>query len=364
MADNRIYLALGEEASRGVKESATVGFIPLLSPGIPKFEFDDRHIKEFRGQDSAKGDTTVRRMGRKWSGSIEMPFFTEAGGAWKGAIGCLMKHFFGRAVTAQNGTTGQYSHLLYPVADPFSASNLGSKAVTLNLNINEGALMRNWPFVGGRIKGLTFTQETGQHLKLGVDMMGQRRDDALAETGSPVYAAENLRCDYNNLKVYTGTITRTGTGPDFTQLSFGSAAQIKPDKISVKFGNGMDDAVRLSGVDYPDRTRMGQFSVSVEMTIDWEDPSSGFSSVDDFNAWLAGASSTNFCLVWDTGTQAGTGENHALIIDVPSTVRKGGEPSYSLEKDPMITLKYEGLYDAAVCKYIAGVMLKNTAATI
>ena len=35
MAENKIYLALGEEASRGVKESTAVGFIPLLSPGIP-----------------------------------------------------------------------------------------------------------------------------------------------------------------------------------------------------------------------------------------------------------------------------------------------------------------------------------------
>lgn len=364
MADNKIYLALGEETSRGVKQSSTVGFIPLLSPGIPKLEFDDKNRKEYRGEDSLKGDTAVRRMGRKWSGSIDTPFFTEAGGTWKGAIGCLMEHFFGHATSTQNGSTGQYAHMMYPVTDPFSASNIGAKALTLNLNINEGALMRNWPHAGGRVKTLSFSQETGHNLKLGVEFFGQKRDAAEAEIGSPVYAAENLRCDYNNLKVYTGTVTRTGTAPDFTQFAYGGATQIKPDKISVKLENGMEDVMRLSGLDYPDKTRMGQFKVSVEMTIDWEDPASGFSSVDEFNSWLAGASSTNFCLVWDTGTQAGTGDNHGLTIDIPVAVRKGGEPSYSLEKDPMITLKYEGLYDAVTCKYLAGVMLKNTVAAV
>ncbi len=39
MAENKIYLALGEEAVRGVKETAAVGFIPLSSPAIPKTEF-------------------------------------------------------------------------------------------------------------------------------------------------------------------------------------------------------------------------------------------------------------------------------------------------------------------------------------
>ena len=46
----------------------------------------------------------------------------------------------------------------------------------------------------------------------------------------------------------------------------------------------MEDVLRLSGVDYPDKTRMGRFKVSVEMTIDWEDPASGFNSISEFNA--------------------------------------------------------------------------------
>lgn len=224
--------------------------------------------------------------------------------------------------------------------------------------------MKNWPFVGGRVKGLTFAQDAGSQLKITVDMFWQFRDAVTAEIGAPVFAAENLRCDYNEFRLYTGTITRTGTAPDYTDFTFTSAVQIKPDKISVKLENGMTDVLRLGGVNYPDKTRMGQFKATMEITLDWEDPASGFSSVTEFNNWVSSSGTTSFCLVWDTGTQAGTGGNHALYVDLPVMQRKGGEPKYSIDKDPLITLKYEGLYDATTTKYIAGVLLKNTASSI
>lgn len=362
MSNNRIYAAIGEEAQRGVKEAQTVGFVPLLNPGIPRLEFDDRKRGEFRGEESVKGDSAVARMSQRWGASLDIPFFTEAGSA-KGMSGTIFKHFFGKAVSAQNGATGQFCHMFYPVADPFASSNLGTRALTLNLNINEGASQKNWPFVGGRVKGLRFQQEAGSNLKVTAELMGQRRDAVTAEIGSPVFAAENLRCDYTNMRLYTGSVVRTGSAPDFTDLSFPGAVQIKPDKVMVAIENGMDDALRLSGVDYPDKTRMGQFKVTMELTIDWEDPASGFSSADEFNRWVGSSGSTNFVLHWDTGTQAGSGGNHGLYLDLPRMSWSGGEPDYKLEKDPMITLKYEGLYDEAV-GYMVGMLLKNTAASV
>ncbi|MBI5970868.1 MAG: hypothetical protein HY884_06910 [Deltaproteobacteria bacterium] len=363
MAEKRIYLAIGEEAARGTKESAAVGFIPLLNPGIPKITFDDKRQAEWRGEEAVKGDISVRRMSRRWSASLETPFFTEAGGV-KGMTGTILKHFFGKAASMQNNATGQYGHMFYPVPNPFDAGNIGDKALTLNLNINEGAVMKNWPFVGGRVMSLTFSQEAGGHLLMSCEFFGQKRDGAAPEIGAAVFAAENLRCDFNNVKVYTGALTRIGAAPDYTDFTFDNATSLRPDKLTLKIENGMEDALRLSGLDYPDKTRMGKFKVSLDMTLDWEDPASGFSSVDEFNSWLGGASSTNFCAVWDTGTQAGTGGNHGLIVDVPIAHRLGGDPDYSLEKDPMISLKYEGLYDAATTKYLVGILLKNTASAV
>ena len=360
MADNKIYLAIGEEAARGTVESTNVGFVPLISPSIPKSEFDDKPRGEFRGDDSALGESTILRMSQKWSASLECPFFTEAGGGLKAAIADLIYHFLGGKSSAQNGATGQYYHMIYPVIDPYSTG----KALTLNFNINEGAVVKNWPFVGGRVKAISFDQEPGQAMKMTAELFGQKRNAAATAVPTPVYPAENLRCDYNNLKVYTGAITRTGTGPGFTGFTFGGATQIKPDKISLKLENGAEDVLRISGLDYPDKTRLGRFKATLELTIDWEDPASGFSSVDEFTAWYTSASATNFFLHWDTGAQAGTGDNHQLYIDLPVMQRMGGEPDYNLDKDPMITLKYEALFDAATCKYLVGIMIKNTVTAI
>lgn len=362
MSINRLYLAIGEEAERGVKESGTVGFIPLLNPAVPKMEFDDRRRKEFRGEDSVKGDSMVWRMGRRWAASIETPFYTESG-ASAGVMGTVLKHFFGRCASVQNGTTGQYAHMMSPAADPFSDENIGGKGLTLNLNINEGSAMRNWPYTGGRVRSLLFEQEPGSTLKLSVELCGQKREDAGDEIGGAVFAGEPLRCDYRSLSVYTGPVNRTGAGPDFTGFSFEGATRIKPDRISVRMENGVEDTFRLSGVDYPDRTRVGQFKVTAEMTIDWEDPASGFSSAAEFRSWLASPGSSNLFLHWDTGFQAGTGANHALYMDLPRLHRAGGEPDYKIDKEPMITLKYEGLYDASA-GYMIGLMLVNTAAAV
>lgn len=362
MSANRLYLAIGEEAVRGVKESGTVGFIPLLNPAIPKMEFDDRRRKEFRGDEAAKGDSAVVRMGQRWSASIETPFYTEAGSS-AGLVGTVLKHFFGRCDSGQNGATGQYYHMMSPSADPFSEANLGNKGLTLNLNLNEGALMKNWPFAGGRVKSVAFEQEAGSALKFSVELSGQKRADTEDEIGGAEFAAEPLRCDYKALDIYTGPVTRVGTAPAFTGFSFAGATRIKPDKVSIKMENGLEDAMRLSGADYPDRTRVGQYKVTAEMTIDWEDPASGFSSAAEFRSWLASPESSNLFLHWDTGTQAGTGANHALFIDLPRLQRIGGEPEYRLDKQPMITLKYEGLYNAET-GYMAGVMLVNTAPAV
>jgi hypothetical protein len=292
-----------------------------------------------------------------------MPFFTEAGTV-PGIVGTMLKHFFGKVTSAQNASLGQYLHMLYPVSDPFATANLGTKALTLNHNLSEGATTKNHAFEGGRVSSLAFEQEAGTSLRVGFEMFGQKKVASGTAIASPAFAAENLRCDYVNFTLYTGTIIRTGTGPNFTDFTFGSATTIKPDTCSIKLENAMEDVLRLGGVDYPDKTRLGKYKVSLEFTIDLEDPASGFSSFDDFNLWLASASSTNFFANWDTGTQAGSGDNHSLGIDMPVMQRMGGNIDFNLETDPMVTLKYEGLYDAATAKYVVGMLLKNTASAI
>jgi hypothetical protein len=367
MANNQIYLAVGEEATRGTAEKSTIGFIPINAPESPKLEPDDVPRLEFRGEETALGDRLTRRMSTKWSYAPEIPFFTEAGTV-AGMMGTILKHFFGDVTSAQNGATGQYYHQMYPVSDPFVTGRLGTKALTLNDNwTKDSSTVKNNPYTGGRVSGLTFTVEPGQILKMAVTMMGQGKDAADTAIATPTYAAENLRCDYSDLALYFGTITRTGSAPDYTDYSFGSATQIKPDSLTITLTNGMEDKLRLGGVTYPDKTTLGKFAGEIDLTIDLDDPAAGFSSYDEFMNWLEdadGDSTTNFFAYFNTGTQAGTGDNHGLYIDLPRCQRMGGEPARASDRDPLITLKYKAEFDATTTQYLVGLMLKNTATAV
>lgn len=364
MSKRVLYLAVGEEAVRGTKEVTTLGFVPLMSAAVPTSEFADEKRGEFRGDEAAKGEDLVRRLGRKWNGPFEIPFFTEAG-TTAGMIGTIIKHFFAHVVSTQNGATAQYAHMMSPVECLEDAAALDTKALTFNLNISEHSAVKNWPYVGGRVKSLTFDFEPGLPVKMTIETLGQFRDTPTAEIGSPVFAAENLRADYNNFTLYFGAgITRTGTGPDYTDILPNTMLSIAADKVTFKLDNGAEDKMRLSGVNYPDKTQFGQFTGTLDITIDWEDPATGFSSVDEFNAYMTAIGSESFLLICDTGTQAGTGDNHALIIDIPIANRTGGAPEFDRATDPTITLSYEMLYDPTTTKYLAGIMLKNTAAAV
>ena len=364
MAETKSFLAVGEEATRGTKEITTTGAVPLTSFELPAPNYGAKKREEFRGEDTALGYTTELRMSESWSGlSIETPFFTEAGGA-KGIIGTLLKHFFGKVSSSQNGVTGQYRHMLYAVADPFSTANLGAKALTLNMNAMHGGTLKNHPYTGGRVSKLSLKQEVGGHLMLTAECMGQKLATPEAGLSVPTFAAENLRCDYNNLTIANGaTVTRTGTAPNYTALT-STGAQVKPDSVSIELERGMSDKQLLDGTTSPGKSSVGILTGKLSMVIDFEDPASGFSSVDEFTAWLAATSSTNFLLTWDTGTQAGTGDNHALILDLPICNRLGGMPKIIRDGDPKITLEYDFHDDGTTTLYAAGLLLRNTASAV
>ncbi|MDP2689978.1 MAG: phage tail tube protein [Deltaproteobacteria bacterium] len=360
--ESKAFLAVGEEATRGAKESTTVGHIPLNNFQLPKPDFMARKRGEFRGERALLGHTTELRMGQKWDGlSLEMPAFSEAGTV-TGMFGTVLKHFFGHAASAQNGATGQYYHMMSPVEDMFGAANLGAKALTLNMNIMEGNVLRNYPYAGGRVKKLTFKQEAGSPLLVTAECMGQKLDAVTAGLSDPVFATEEKRFDYDNLTIRTGAVTRTGTAPDYTDLT-SSGTVIKPESVTVELERGMEDKLRLDGAGVPTRTHIGVLTGKVTMVLDWEDPASGFSSVDELAAWLAAGSSLSLLLTWDSGTQVGTGDNHSLILDLPVCNRLGGMPELSLEKDPMITMEFD-LHYSETTKYAVGVLLKNSALNV
>ena len=363
MAETKAYLAVGEETTRGTAESGTVGFIPLNNFTLPTPNYSVKKRGEYRGEDTARGETTELRMGEKWDGlSLEMPAFTEAGST-KGIVGTILKHFFGRAASTQNAATGQYRHIMSVVNDPFATANLGTKALTFNMNSMQGSAIKNHPYIGGRVSTLAFKQDVGAPLVITAGCMGQKLGTIAAGIGSPVFPLENLRCDFNNLSIRNGaTVTRTGTPPDYTAIT-STGAVVKPDSISLELERGMSDRPLLDGTLYPSKTSVGILTGKLTIGIDFEDPASGFNTLTEFTAWLAATSATNYVLTWDTGAQAGTGDNHMLVIDLPICNRLGGMPTITREGDAKVSLSYDLHYDVTTL-YAVSCQLKNTAATI
>jgi len=363
---NQVYVAIGEETTRGTAESSTVGFFPVINGAEPSFAPDDKRYGEYRGEESSLGDINFRRLSTKWDYSLEFNTFSEMGST-KGMLGTLLRHFFGYGSSAQNAATGQYYHMIYPVYNPLStdAGFLGAKGLTVNYNAAEGDTIKNHKWEGGIVTGLKFTQNTGELLKISATISGQKRQAAAAEIGSPTFPAENLRFDYADLTCYYGTITRTGSAPDYTNFTFGSATQFIPTSYEINITNGRTDNIVLAGVDYPTVVKNGKFKVTLSIVIDYTDPASGFSSADQYANSIAGIAQTNFFFHYDTGTQAGTGDNHQLYIDLPVVNNMSKTPpDRSLDNDPTITLNYEADFDAATTAYILGIMLKNTATSI
>ena len=148
--------------------------------------------------------------------------------------------------------------------------------------------------------------------------------------------------------------------------SFGDfVVDFRAEKEGATSGRIKDSGGQLSVDGKLNLSKNGQFKITLSIKIDYGDPASGFSSVDEYNLWLASTSQTNFFLHWDTGTQAGTGDNHQLYIDLPVLQRVSSPgPDISRDTEMSKTLQYEGDFDAATTEYLLGIMLKNTAPTI
>lgn len=358
------YLAFGEQADLITAENTTVGFMPVKSFVGIGAEFEDKEVVEFRGDEGVLGTTNIIRYGRKWMLSPEMPFFIESGGGEKNIPAMWYKHLGGHGVNVQNASTGQYNNTMSPVSNPRAAANLGTKALTLNSNLSHGDIPRNHPHVGGLVKSIKLTQAFNDELKVTVEHPGAFVEADEAEVGSPTYPAEALRLKYSHLKAYSGGITPVGVAPDYTDFTLAAGNQFKPHSLDITLPCERDLTGEMCGVDYPTKIDDGEHSVTLEFGIDFKNPASGFNSLDEFTAWLAGVDATaEFCFHWDTGVTAGTGDNYSKFIYLPEMYRQKPDIEWDPKKTPIITLKYKGKYNAAnKAMWIA--LIKNTATAI
>ena len=105
------YLALVEETTRGTDPTSGYLFLPVTGSLDVKFEPTDEPRKEFRGADTALGDSTVVRRQSMWTYTLECAWYPDSA-----AIGLLFKHVLGKVDTRSVLETTAYKGIMYPLA--------------------------------------------------------------------------------------------------------------------------------------------------------------------------------------------------------------------------------------------------------
>ena len=357
---NRFSLSISPESTRGTNVTTNPRFLPSTDLDLADHEKTETEITGGRGHDTLLGGQGMRLTEQRANHTINIEAHTETH-TTKDGYYLLLKHIFGSSFTAQNATTGQYSHLFFPSPKVFDEpeSELENQALSLNYNASRGDDVRRMAFVGMRPNGITFSQAVNPaELILQIPLMGFRRlasDTEVAFTGMP---AENLLMSYQHLKIYTGTITPTGSAGQYTNFDISGATQILTVGANITCNRNHEDQRRTNGTIYPARTKHGKIAVEGSFEVDWQNPAGGFNAYDEFEL-SKGVSERELLFVWDTGTQAGTGQNHSMMVHIPRAFLASTKPSFAEDRDAMLPLNYVGQFDATH-GYKIGILLKNT----
>ncbi len=340
------YLALVEETTRGTDPGSGYLFLPITGALQPKFVATDEPRKEFRGADTALGDSSVVRKESQWTYTLECSWYPDSE-----AIGLLLKHALGKAGTRSVLETDAYKGILYPLSKFYgTGEELANKAIGIIPNTDEGGTTKSQYWGGGRIKSVNIKGEGTDDIKLVFEIQGAGEwidavDQTLIGSVSFPTAAPFVSSD---LLCYIGSgITRTGTAPNFTDLDPNTMSAFRPDSIDITITNGINDKVVMNGIKGPSHTtREEQVKVECSFPIDYEDPSSGFSSADEYKTLFDGTRTNSVLIVADNGELAGdTSENYAASIDLPNMIVNAETPERSTEgKTPSVAFSMTSLY--------------------
>lgn len=354
------YLAIIEHDARGtVTGSETKMFLPIMGSIQPTFEPTDESRKEFRGADTALGDSTVIRRESQWSFSLECAWYPGV------EIGTLLKHLFGKAGTRVVHDTSAYKGIIYPDASPYGdGAELGDKALGFYVNTDEGGTTLSRLFYGGRIKSLSITGEGTDDIKLTFEIVGPGEyiGDEEAAIAGVSFTTVSPFCSADLLCYVGAGVSRTGTAPDYTDIGAGTMAAFRPDSISLTITNGLDDKVVMNGIKGPSQTfRSAQFMAELTAPIDYDDPASGFSSADEVKQIFAGPIQSSLLLVLDNGELAGSAENYQAVIDLPNVLLNPGTPQRNSDgTQATVELAYSSLYDSTT-KYPSSILTVDKA---
>jgi len=341
------YLAIVEETTRGTDPGSGYLFLPVMNNIQPTVKYDDQARKEFRGADTALGDSSVVRRSGQWSMSIECAYYPGI------ETGLFFKHLMGKAGTRTTLDTSAKEGIIYPLANLYgTGAELANKAIGLVANTDEGGTTKAQYYGGGRVKSIAIKGEGTDDVKLTIEVQGPAQfigaADQTATAGASFPVAAPFSTDDCLLYIGAG-ISRTGTGPGYTAIGPGSMPAFRPDSFTITITSGNDDKTVMDGVLGPNKTfRAAQFKVEATCPTDYEDPSSGFSSADQFKNVFGGPTTSSLLVVMDSGDLAGAATaTYSTKIDLANALINPDTPARKSDgTQPTINFTLSSLYNA------------------
>ncbi len=129
-----------------------------------------------------RGVKRYRQYGLKAEGNVEFPAYPEGGGD-KAGIGLLLKHAFGGVSSGTYSGAGTYLHVFTPQDNLFGNLSAGTKfgagtgrvyGISIHIGREDSAgTIRDYPFLGNRIKSLAFSCSAGEEMKCTPNFIGR-----------------------------------------------------------------------------------------------------------------------------------------------------------------------------------------------
>jgi len=351
------YLSVEEETvARGTLVTGSPSFLPIESESL-KAAFVEEVNTEFRGDVSIRTQKAITRVAQSLGGNISGNFYPE-GGSNKDGIGLFLKYLMGSVDSLQVGSSPTMLHNFKAVRDPWLATELGDKGLSIHVNRpTVGSTIEAFPFQGCRVSGFHLVQAPSANLKYTVDIFGQQ---ALAKTtaiANPTYSTVG---QFKSTHMYCWDgVTPVGTGPDYSGFSKGAANDMSLRSFNLDITNGLTDQVVLgSQADYPTETDIGMIQATVSLTALAKDPASGWSSIDTFEKWIDDTDIELF-FKWDNGEAIAAAQNHCLYVHCPVIHITDSNIEDVLEGENMFTMTGQCLVSTDDV-YNIGLFLQNS----
>ena len=342
-------IGIVEEVTRGTDPGSGYQWLPIMGSLFPTFNATDESRTEFRGNDSALGnaETSIVRRESQATFALECAYYPGP------ETGLLFKYDLGKEGTRAVVDTSAYKGPLYPLAQPYgTGSELGDTGIGMVVLYDKEGVTYKQYYGGFRPFDFSMSAEGTGDVKLtfNVKAPGEFIGAEAINDLTPDYTTLAAPFTADDVTIYIGSgVSVTGTAPDYTDISAGSMVQFCPDSINLAVTSGLDDKIQMCGVQGPSKTfRSGQFLATVTFPIDFADPSTGFSSYDEWYKKFAGPSTNAILITMDNEELAGAAtETYSTAFFLPAVQTNSDTPTMNADgTQPTVSFTYTSLFDS------------------